>query len=198
MKKSWHFADEINLTPLLDVLFSILFIVMLTNMQNENKLQRSAEAREAELSRQISELQEQAADDRSQMEAYEGRIREMEEQIRLLEEQKSSMDLYNREAVILSVSHVNEEDLHVLVLHNESTGETTRLPMGMERLQYIRTRLTSLIADIVRGTDHQPVFIVFTCRPQEIFTEEFEAVHNEFVRQQAIHRVVFYKLIREE
>ena len=36
-------SDEINLTPLLDVLFTILFIVMLTGMQNERSMEESAQ-----------------------------------------------------------------------------------------------------------------------------------------------------------
>ena len=36
-------ADEINLTPLLDVLFTILFIVMLAGTQTERIMQEDAE-----------------------------------------------------------------------------------------------------------------------------------------------------------
>ena len=42
-------SDEINLTPLLDVLFTILFIVMLTGMQNEQSYAENAEATQAQM-----------------------------------------------------------------------------------------------------------------------------------------------------
>ena len=45
-----RFHEEINLTPLLDVLFAILFIVMLTGAQSERLIQKDMEASAAEIS----------------------------------------------------------------------------------------------------------------------------------------------------
>ena len=55
-------SDEINLTPLLDVLFTILFIVMLTGMQNERSMEESAQESEAQISgleSRVDELEEE-------------------------------------------------------------------------------------------------------------------------------------------
>ena len=55
-------SDDINLTPLLDVLFVILFIVMLAGTQTQKDMQESAEESRSKISgleEQVTDLEEQ-------------------------------------------------------------------------------------------------------------------------------------------
>ena len=78
MRRRRRTDGEINLTPLLDVLFVILFVVMLSGMQSEKT---NADAREE--SREKIEALETEVEELTD----EGRIAELEEQVRSLTEE---------------------------------------------------------------------------------------------------------------
>ncbi len=61
MKHKKRFGNsEINLTPLLDVLFSILFIVMLGSAGNEAKTKAEAERRVDRMQARVDEMRTEA------------------------------------------------------------------------------------------------------------------------------------------
>ena len=97
---------EINLTPLLDVLFSILFIVMMTGMQTKTTIQE-------EHQQQINQMQE---DYGRQIEQARQELSELEQQVTMYENQLSSYDKYQTEAVIITVSNIVKENKHYLVI----------------------------------------------------------------------------------
>ena len=96
-------SDDINLTPLLDVLFVILFIVMLTGTQTEKNLQESAEASES----RITGLQEQVTD--------------LEEQNNILQSE------VNRQNKIEDSGKRYESDAVIVTFMNESTRWRTEI-----------------------------------------------------------------------
>ena len=89
MRKRRRFVSEINLTPLLDVLFSILFIVMLAGTAGEQGLQK-------EYLDQVD------------------RNNQLEQDLKLAKDELDSYRLFESEAVILTVINDKDANNHFL------------------------------------------------------------------------------------
>lgn len=177
MKRRRRTVSEINLTPLLDVLFSILFIVMMTGMQNESGLKE-------EHRQQISQLEEE--------------ISGLEEELTGCQNQMSSVEMYQSEAVILTVGNTVEDNEHYLtVKQGLDLVEIERIQLGTDKTENTKTRIKDMITELVDKTDNQPVYIVFYCDKQTIYTLEYNAVVEAFGEAQETYKEVFFKVMEE-
>ena len=180
-------SDEINLTPLLDVLFTILFIVMLTGMQNERSMEESAQESEAQIT------------------GLESRVDALEEENDILKSEVSRRDKiqdsnkrYESNAVIVTLINETEDGEHVLKVYKgqEEPMETFRL--GTDRTEYTRKHLTQIINEIVDEAGGYPVFIVFHCDAEQIYRkEEFNPIRDALEMQKKNRKEVFYQIVEE-
>ncbi len=178
MKRRRKAISEINLTPLLDVLFSILFIVMMTGMQNESGLKE-------EHNQQISKL--------------ENEVSGLEEELKNCQNQMSSVDMYQSEAVILTISNTVEDDEHYLtVKQGLELVEIEKIQLGTDKTENTKTRILDLMKELVEKNDNQPVYIVFYCDKQTIYTLEYNAVTEAFYEAQETYKEVFFKVMEEK
>ena len=137
-------SDEINLTPLLDVLFTILFIVMLTGMQNERSMEESAQESEAQIT------------------GLESRVDALEEENDILKSEVSRRDKiqdsnkrYESNAVIVTLINETEDGEHVLKpVIDLNLGVQYHLWVGKAKVQ------TSASAQTLRPEAH-PNLILF-------------------------------------
>lgn len=171
-------VSEINLTPLLDVLFSILFIVMMTGMQNEQGIKQ-------EYQEQVSQLEQEK--------------QQLSEELARSENQMSSYDKYQSEAVILTVNNILRSDNHYLLLYKGTDKkEIGSIQMGTNKTENTKARIESLIIELVNDTDNQPVYIVFYCNKKQIYTKEYIAVIEAFNQLQENNKAVFFKVMEED
>lgn len=179
MTKRRRFGSwEINLTSLLDVLFCILFIVMLANNQNEESM---------------------AAQSQAQIDQLKGEIAELENQITVYHNQMGSYDLYYTEAVIVSVQNVLKNGSHHLIISKGlEKEEIAAFPMGLDRLEYIKQRIRSEVTKLIEAADEQPIYIVFYCDTANIYTRESHAVRAVLEELQQNNKEVFFKYGRSE
>ena len=133
-------SDDINLTPLLDVLFVILFIVMLAGTQTQKDMQESAE----ESRSRISGLEEQVTD--------------LEEQNTILQSEVSrknkiedSGKRYESDAVIVTFINEVEDGNHVLRIYKGSDQEVESFRLGSDRTDYTKRHVTEIINLQKRG-----------------------------------------------
>ncbi len=157
MKRRRHGSEEINLNSLLDVLFIILFVVMLKGMQNE-------EAVKTQMQQNIDQLQ-------NQVESYE---------------------LYEKEARVITVQVIQEEEDRYI-----SIGDET-IQLNENASVYMRTRLKNITGDLLKDVENTPVYIVFHCNKKEIYTKEFNMIDEVMTEYQDTVKEVFYKIIYEE
>ena len=187
-------SDEINLTPLLDVLFTILFIVMLTGTQNEQTMLENAEAAQA----QLEGLQAQET-------SLEGRISDLEEENGILKSEVSRHDKiqdstkrYESEAVVVTFWNEEEDGYHVLRIHTEPDGSEESFRLGLDRAEYTKSHVTEIINGIVEGAVDHPVFIVFHCDAGIIYRkEEFNPIRDALEMQKKNRKEVFYQIVEE-
>ena len=170
-------VSEINLTPLLDVLFSILFIVMMTGMQNEQGIKQEYQEQVSQLEQEKQQLSEELARSENQMTSY---------------------DKYQSEAVILTVNNVLRDDNHYLLVYKGTDKEEIgSIQMGTDKTENIKIRIESLIMELINDTDNQPVYIVFYCNKKTIHTKEYNAVMEAFNQLQENNKAVFFKVMEE-
>lgn len=170
-------SSEINLTPLLDVLFTILFLVMLGSARNEEVTRENANLEISKLQNQISTL---------------------ENDVIFYKDQVDSYDLYTKSAVIITISNSVDGEEHILMVSDRNDAksyETIRL--GKDRMAYVKSRLEGIVTDAVDNTDNQPIYIVFHCDKSIIYTTEFSAIDSELRQLQDTYKAVFCKIVSE-
>ena len=170
-------SSEINLTPLLDVLFTILFIVMLGSARNEEVTKENARLKISDLQSQISEL---------------------EKDVTFFKDSVDSFDLYTQDAVVISISNGADGEEHILMISDgvdNMSYETIKL--GSDRVTYVRSRLSGMVSEVLEKTDNQPIYIVFHCDKTVIYTTEYSAIDSELRRLQDTYKAVFYKIVSE-
>lgn len=193
MNKHRRLGDsEINLTPLLDVLFTILFIVMIGGAQNIKETEEEAKQQVEQSSQQVMQLQ-------GQMEQLQSEIVELEGQIEQKQQQLESYDVHKEQAVVLTMQNIVEEGIHKLIIAKETETENNLvIPMGKERLDYVSNRIGSYVSEIVAGNEEQPVYIVFYCDKGTIYTAEYINIEEQLQQLQRTYKEVFYKTIEGE
>ncbi|MBR6770628.1 MAG: hypothetical protein IKM28_05230 [Lachnospiraceae bacterium] len=168
-------VSEINLTPLLDILFSILFIVMMTGMQDKQEIKQDYQQQVSQMEQKMATLKEQAA-------GYE--------------KQMSSHQIYQAEAVIVTIYNMVQEQKHYLIVKQGiEQKERERIQLGVERTENTRRRIEELVAELVESTDNQPVYLVFYCDKKKIYTAEYRAIVETFTRLEEANKEVFFKVM---
>lgn len=174
MRRHRRLSGEINLTPLLDVLFSILFIVMLTSARNEANMQTEA-------SEKIDTMQQELSD--------------LENQVTVVTNENQSYEMYENNAVIVTIFNVSESNKHILVISNNRSTDEERIQLGEDVTENTALRLNSIIQTIVEETDNQPIYLVFHCDKYCIFTKEYIAIDEALLELENENKEVFYKVM---
>ena len=216
-------SDEINLTPLLDVLFTILFVVMLTSMQSEQTIQaESATTKEQviEYEKQLAEKEKLLSDQTETIAALEAETAEQSETIAALETETEELEeqtlrlrnqlrdknavqyteeSYVANAVLVTVVNNIENGEHVLKIFVGPEGTLRdRFVMGRDREQHIRNHFTQAVRRIVAEAGEFPVYIVFHCKQDSIYhNEEFIPIKEQLEQLKTDYRVVFYQIVEE-
>lgn len=174
MRNRRRYIPEVNLTPLLDILFSVLFIVMIAGAKGAQSNQDKNEALEVENAQLTSELELS----RQELESYR---------------------LYSAEAVIVTVTNSKiGDDFYLYIYSGSAQTELDKIKLASDRKEYIKTRIDDLISELVVQNVNKPVYIVFYLDKQSIHRDEYNAVFNAFNELQQDNKEVFFKVVREE
>lgn len=187
-------ADEINLTPLLDVLFTILFIVMLAGTQNERTMQEDAE-----------EARTQAAEMEKQVTELDKKVKDLEEENSVLTQKTNRQDKidksskqYESSAVIVTFINEVEDGNHILKIYKGKDEEAESFRLGTDRTEYTRMHVSEIIKEIAKESADHPVFIVFHCDTNSIYRkEEFNPIRDALEEQRKNTKEVFYQIVEE-
>jgi hypothetical protein len=164
----------LDFTSLLDVIMILLFLVMGSIGQTSRA---NAEA--------AQEAQEQ--------------LQEANEQIEVLQDIRKSFEIYQSEAVIVTMRNSVRGDSHVLnISEGEEAENAVSIVLGENSINNTQQRVRSYIGDILERTENQPVYIVFYYDKYSIYRSEFDAVTDELERLQKTHKEVFYKKLERE
>ena len=178
MRNGRRISSEINMTPLLDVLFSILFIVMMTGSQNEQGIKKQYQDQVIDLEQKNDQLTDELTKYKNEITSY---------------------DKYQSEAIILTINNVIRNNSHCLMIYRGTAkSEIGSIQMGLEKTENTKARIESLILELVEEADNQPIYIIFYCDKKNIYTAEYHAVCEMFNELQANNKEVFFKVMQEE
>lgn len=164
---------EVNLTPLLDVLFSILFIVMMTGAQSRDAMQNDHQEEVARLQSENEELSDA---------------------LRVTEDQLAAYKLHESDSVILTVRNIVKNGEHYLMIYRGiGEQEIDSIKLGINSTENTGVRIRSLVEDIISENGSQPVYIIFYCDKTSIYTKEYNAVVGAFDGLQTKYKEVFFK-----
>jgi len=200
MGRKKRFGDsDINLTPLLDVLFSILFIVMLGSAGNEARTRAEAQETVDSMQAEVDSLNSSINDMTVQAENYREQISRLERESRGAQGRLEDYEMYRRDGMIISIQNSIDASGHILkVFVNESEQPYETIQLGIDLTDYTSKRIKSIISELVDQVDNAPVFIVFRCEKNLIYTLEFNAVNSALDLMQDGYKEVFYKRIMIE
>ncbi len=181
-------GQEINLTPLLDVLFVILFIVMLSGRENEDRLRTESIQETETLQAQLEDANERIAALEQEADSAAVKVRDYADRI-------GSYELYREQAVILTL-HIEESgDFRELVILGDGEDEI-RIQIADDLKEYTETRLRNAVAEFAEKAQDQPVFLVFHYSADEVYTYEIRLVDRVLQSLQEEYKEVFYKTMR--
>lgn len=175
-------AEDINLTPLLDVLFVILFIFMLTSTQNEKTLQAEA-----------ADSQTEIADLEQQIDVLQSQVDNLNHENHLLESNKMTAD---HVTVITIENSIDGNNQHILTFYKGYEKKYfDKIFMGKDRQQYIRDNVKRIVEKVLKETtDEYPVCIFFYWNPDVIYEkEEFDPIDETLKALKTVEKSVFYQ-----
>lgn len=174
-------GDEINLTPLLDVLFTILFVVMLTSAQSEQAILADSE----QTKKQVTELTD--------------KVEKLENDLKGRDAVDGTTESFVNNAVLVTMVNVVEDNNHVLRIYIGQKGTLKdSFRLGTDRTQYISEHIASIIGKIIEEARDYPVYIVFHCNTNIIYRkEEFAPIKERLELLKAENKEVFYQIVEE-
>ncbi len=176
-------SEDINLTPLLDVLFVILFIFMLTSTQSEKLLQTEA----ADSQSQVEDMSQQIA-------GLEAQVDDLKHENNILESRREAAE----HVVIVNIENTVEDGKHILKFYKGSEGVYyDQIIMGRNLQEHIKKNVTSIITRIIEEESENtyPICIFFHCDYSRIYqNEEFMPIDETLRELESDEKKVFYQL----
>lgn len=155
MNKRKRISEEINLTPLLDALFSILFIVMLSGVQSERINQNNADA----LKDNINILQQD-------IQRLEDEKQQLEDELLKMHSINKGLKQFDEDTLILTLQYIsNNQSLSFSqgkdgVVFNSVSMNGSGDPKSEK--EYLTNYITNKInAKIYEENKNGPIFIIF-------------------------------------
>ncbi len=179
-RKRRKLSDDINLTPLLDVLFVILFVVMLSGFSGNIASREQLDEKQNE----NMELQDQIA--------------ELEEKLDVSNDTNETYRIYEDQAVIITMENRIEKGTHVIKLYKGTEHEELpSIQMGENRANYIKRALKERFMEQIEEAGDKPVFVVFYRDNDKIYRKE-ENVPIEDAFRELSEEKQFFSEIKEQ
>lgn len=173
-------SEEINLTPLLDVLFAILFIVMLAGTKQLEEAEAAADAR-------VSQVQS-AADHAMALELE--KEKELTQRLNDYEEAAEAISL------ITLVNTMENGKGYLYVYEGASMRERQRIALMTDEnvLGVIEQNLDSLLSQITSANSGKMVYAIFRCDEKSIHTKEYDVIEKALSKWENDYEGFFYKI----
>lgn len=174
------FSEEINITPLLDVLFVVLFIVMLSGVSGNI-------ANDALIEKKNNENK-----------ILQNTIVDLEEKLDVANETNKTFSMYEEQTVFITMENREENGVHVLRLYKGiDHEELSSIQMGANKAHYINNALKERLKEQIDNAGDKPIFVVFHRDSDKIFHKE-ENVPIENVFMELSNEKQFFYDIREK
>ena len=166
MRRKKRGSPEINLTPLLDVLFCLLFILILTYTENMETSSGDHIKKEAEYEASIEE--------------YQQTIEDLENTVNEYENAADSFQEYRERVTIVTISNYVKNDEHYLHVSQGNNDSSTDIKLIYESLDNAYNRINKYVSDILDANPGNPVYVDFHVNKSLIYKAEYDMIEKVF------------------
>ena len=165
-------SEEINMTPLLDVLFSILFIVMLSGARVQSKNDTAVE----NLNNQVEALQNQVA---------------------MYEHSEKTKDQFYDDVYLITIDNVKETGGRKLRFScNKPDIKSGEVSLKVDDTDRMKKNLIDYMDPIIKDNKSSPMYIVFCIDESIIYKAEYDAIDMVLTEYESNKEYkIFYKRI---
>lgn len=161
MRKRRQISTE--LTPLLDVIMIILFIIISGN----NEAVEKAETEKEEIYSQMQSVSDE----------FEKTLEENNDRLNQAENIISGYEMFDKLAVIISLSIENQSDDSRKILIS-SDNETSTVSYSWDNMRYGENSLNASLENYIKSADERPVFITFSYKSSEIYLRDYNMISS--------------------
>ena len=187
MKK--HRDVAIELTPLLDVIMILLFLIMMNNSAASKNAKKDAAEKVAEAQAQVQEIEEK-------LESVEQEKLELREKNERLSSRAEGLEVFKEYARIVTVSVMYSDKYKRMVLISDGENDDTVI-FDDKSLKYGENTLNSKLSEIVSDSEH-PVFLIFTYDENVILHYDREMISSVLTKLQSENVYIQTKTVSED
>lgn len=183
MRRRKRFTEEINLTPLLDVLFVVLFIVMLTGAETQARQEETAE----KLQQEVTETKEA--------------LRETSEKLSEADDRLKSFDTADAALTLITLENERvDENNYLYMYEGADLREMQRIPLknSEDMLSVIQENIVSTLRRVSAENPDKVVFVVFNCDEDIIHNKEYGAIVSALESHERVASDFFFKVVEKE
>ncbi len=151
---------SVELTPLLDVILIMLFLIISGNT-------KAAEEAKSQAQQEISRMQE-AADEISQQNET------LSDELKTAENALYGYKTFDEYSLILSVGIENSSDNRTILITDGTTSQT--VVYDWDNMRYGENALRAVLNDYISTAEDIPAFITFTFSSDKIYRQDYELI----------------------
>jgi hypothetical protein len=163
-----HRQISAELTPLLDVIMIMLFIII-------SRSYNAVEKAENEKEQAYSEIQAVSENFENQKSKLEKTAEENMEKLNQAENIIEGYKNFDKLALIISVSIENKSDETRNIIISDGNNRDT-ISYGWENMRYGENSLNAVFENYIKSADERPVFISFNYKSSEIYMKDFNMI----------------------
>lgn len=162
----------IELTPLLDVILIMLFMIMSAQSKKTEEIQSQAQAETAELNSRIEQLTEEYADREDKLSAQ---LSDTESKLSQAEAQISGYEAFREysDVISISVEYTESGERRLYIAEGDSADTIT---FGWDNLRYGENSLNAALEQKLKAAEENPVFIAFVYDSEKIYRHDYDMI----------------------
>ena len=172
-----------ELTPLLDVILIILFIIMSGSY-------KAVEQAEAEKQQAYEEIQSVSAEFESCNDELKKELENNSEKLSQAENIISAYESFDKYAVIMSVGIINKSDNSRDIIISDGSKSDT-ISYNWDNMLYAENSLNVYLENVIKSADSKPVFISFNYKSNEIYVRDYEMISSVIDNTQGKNKNVY-------
>lgn len=162
----------IELTPLLDVILIMLFMIMSVQSQKTEEAEAAAREKTQELTAQMEQLSEEFSDRENQL---MDQLDDTESRLSQAEAQLTGYEAFRDYSAVISISmeylEGGERQLYIA-----EGDKTDTISFGWDNLRYGENSLTAALEQRMKQTTEEPVFIAFVYDSESIYRRDYDMI----------------------
>lgn len=178
--------NAVELTPLLDVILIMLFLII---SRSRDEAQLASDEADARIRESEAAYSEEIAAARADLEAVQGELSEARERLYYADNRIHAYEKFDRYSVIVSISLRETDEGREIYISDGS--ETRRISFDWDNMRYGENSLKNALGKY--DDSEYPVFMVFSYDSSRVYQRDFDMISSVLSSVQADNGNVYIK-----